>query len=181
LDVLGSQPYTRRCDQCFRHSDFLLVLPINACGVTQTQRLSGLISGNFGAGGATNLVLHGSGGLITGVARAAHAGSINGSYGIALNSLPQPAAAVGVMKFDGAGNVTVSRTSVGPPGTAIKLPVASGSPAATYSLNPDGSGTITLPASTFAFVTTDGGSGLLLLQTNGDAGRNVSWGTARLQ
>jgi len=166
--------------------DFLLVLPINACGGTETAQLSGLITGNFGAAGALSLVLHGNGGLITGIARAAYAGgSLNGSYGIALNSLPQPAATVGVMVFDGAGNVTVSKISVGPPGTGITLPVVNASPAATYSLNPDGSGTLTLTGATFAFVATDGGSGLLLLQTsgtaNGTAGSNVTSGTARMQ
>ena len=165
--------------------DFLLILPINACGGTQAQWLSGSITGTFGAGGATNLVLHGSGALLTGIARAASSGSLNGSYGFTLNSAPQPAATVGVMTFDGAGNVTVPKTTVGPPGTGVNLPVTNASPAATYSLNPDGSGTITLSGATLAFVTTDGGSGLLLLQTSGSAngatGSNVTWGTARLQ
>ena len=57
----------------------------------------------------------------------------------------------------------------------------------TYSLNPDGSGTITLidpsgnPNQTFAIVSTDGGSGLLLVLTSGPPGSTVSSGTARLQ
>ena len=165
--------------------DFLLVLPINICGGTQTQTLSGSITGNFGAAGATNLILHGNGALLTGIARAAYAGSLNGSYGFTLNSLPQPSATVGAMTFDGAGNVTVPKKTVGPPGTGVNLPVANANVAATYSVNPDGSGTITLSGATLAFVATDGGSGLLLLQTsgaaNGATGSNVTWGTARLQ
>jgi len=57
----------------------------------------------------------------------------------------------------------------------------------TYSLNPDGSGTITLidpsgnPNQTFAIVSTHGASGLLLVLTSGPPGSTVSSGTARLQ
>jgi hypothetical protein len=92
-----------------------------------------------------------------------------------------------VENFDGKGNVAVSFTSVGVGSDPNQPPVMSGTLTGTYSTNPDGSGTISFPAqsgqfgnSAFAFVITDGGSGALLLQTNG-TGSNVSFGTARLQ
>jgi hypothetical protein len=56
----------------------------------------------------------------------------------------------------------------------------------TYTLNPDGTGTLDFPASavnnhqTFAFVATDDGSGLLFVQTR-RSGNGVSFGTGRLQ
>jgi hypothetical protein len=94
----------------------------------------------------------------------------SGSFGFLINtwlstgSSDHGAAVLGVMNFDKGGTV-----------------------AGTYSINPDGSGTVKLGAasgqsanSTFAFVVTDGGSGLLLLQTDG-TGSDVSSGTARLQ
>jgi hypothetical protein len=93
------------------------------------------------------------------------------------------------MNFDGAGNVTASFTIVGAPGNGLTLGLSTSSLTGTYSVNPDGTGTITFvsPAgatvATFSFVTTDGGSQLLLLQTSaiGPAPTSVSSGTARLQ
>ena len=56
----------------------------------------------------------GAGFVINGIARTAGSGgSLNGSFGFQLNYSPFPAGTVGVMKFDGAGNVAVSLTSVG--------------------------------------------------------------------
>ena len=119
--------------------------------------------------------------VINGVARAAHPGSLQGSYGFQLNNSPIPACTVGFTTFDGAGNVTVSFVSVGVGRDASQPPVSSGTVTGTYSVNPDGSGTINLPAAgSFAFVVTDGGSGLLMILTNGTA-NNVSSGTARLR
>jgi hypothetical protein len=50
--------------------------------------------------------------MISGVAKAAPAGSVNGSYGLLLSLSPQQAANFGVASFDGAGNVAMSLTFV---------------------------------------------------------------------
>jgi hypothetical protein len=128
-----------------------------------------------------------SGSVGDGFARAGQSGSLKGSYGFQLNNSPLPAGTIGVANFDGAGNVAVSFTSAGVGSDPSQPPVSRGTLTGTYSTNPDGSGTINFPAqsgrsgsSAFAFVITDGGSGLLLLQTDG-TGSNVSFGTARLQ
>jgi len=72
-------------------------------------------------------------------------------------------------------------------GTSGQPSLISGTQTGTYSVNPDGSGTISLAPTqpggngqTYALVITDGGSGLLLLQTN-RAGNGVSFGTGRRQ
>jgi hypothetical protein len=50
----------------------------------------------------------------SGVARAAYTGSLNaGSYGFQGTNSPTPAASLGVVKFDGVGNVSMSVTLVG--------------------------------------------------------------------
>jgi hypothetical protein len=128
-----------------------------------------------------------SGEVADGFARAVYAGSLKGSYGFQLNNSPVPAGTIGVVTFDGAGNAAVSFTSVGVGNDPNQPPVMSGTQTGTYSINPDGSGTINLAAaagqsgkSTYAFVITDGGSGLLLMLTDG-TGHDVSFGTARLQ
>jgi hypothetical protein len=133
-------------------------------------------SGGCNIGGTT---------MIGGVARAAHAGSLKGSYGLQFTNSPSPAGTVGVASFDGAGNVAESLTFVGLSGTSGQPSIFTGTNTGTYSINPDGSGTFNLTAAsgnsqTYAFVITDGGSGLLLLQTN-RSGDGVSFGTARLQ
>jgi hypothetical protein len=127
-----------------------------------------------------------SGSVSSGVARAASAGPVQGSFGFQLNNSPVPAASIGVANFDGAGNVAVSYTSVGVGQDPNQPPVSSGTLTGTYSLNPDGSGTMDLvtassqPAGSFAIVVTDRGSGVLVMMTTG-TGSNVSYGTARLQ
>jgi hypothetical protein len=129
--------------------------------------------------------------VIGGAARSAYAGSLKGSYGFQFNNSPNPGQSLGVASFDGAGNVAVSLTFVGagmgPNNDPHQAPVFTGTSAGTYSLNPDGSGVIVLPAAfggqsdqMYAFVVVDGGSGLLLIQMN-RSGSGVSSGTARLQ
>jgi hypothetical protein len=129
--------------------------------------------------------------VIGGAARTAYAGSLKGSYGFQFNSSPNPGQSLGVASFDGAGKVAVSLTFVGagmgPNNDPHQAPVFTGTSAGTYSLNPDGSGVIVLPAAfggqndqMYAFVVVDGGSGLLLIQMN-RSGSGVSSGTARLQ
>ena len=149
--------------------------------------VSGLVTGTVSPAGATTLVLPGPGTVISGTARLAQAGaSLNGSYGFQLEHSPFPGATIGLMQFDGAGNVTASihEASLGANGTTA-LPC-------TYSLNPDGTGAIDLkftPAGlpltfqSFSFVMTDGGSQLLLLQTSGASQPfdDSVFGTARLQ
>ena len=90
-------------------------------------------------------------------------------------------------KFDGAGNVALASTFVGSSDSnGQPTPTFNLAQSGTYSINPDGTGTINFPAVpdqnalTYAFVITDGGSGLLLMQTD-RAGNGVSFGTARLQ
>jgi hypothetical protein len=154
------------------------------CGQGDFETLSGLVTTSFGAGGAITLVLHGPGYLIGGIARVAGGGSLNGSYGFQLNYSPFPAGAVGVMKFDGAGNVAASLTSVGGGNSSAATATLTGA----YSINSDGSGTINFKAASgqgagpqFAFVITDGGSQLLLLRTDNNTAFDVAFGTARLQ
>jgi len=143
-------------------------------------------SGDVSAGGATSLVLHRFGDVLGGIARAGQTGSLSGAYGFQLDYSPFPAGTVGVMNFDGAGNVAVSVTSAG--GIDSSQRPVSSALNGTYSIKSDGTGTINLkPAAgqsanlTFAFVTTDGGSGLLLLQTSLAARGDVAFGTGRLQ
>jgi hypothetical protein len=143
---------------------------------------TGGAGGNFGGDGAS------------GVARSGQTGSPKGSYGFRLNNSPFPGGTIGVMNFDGAGSVSVSLITAGIPEDNGQPPVASGTLTGTYSINPDGSGTVDLAAasgqtvnSSFAMVITDGGSGILLLQTtgnptaNGTPEDNASFGTAHLQ
>jgi hypothetical protein len=136
---------------------------------------------------ATNCGCDLAGAVFSGVARAAYTGSVNGSYGFQLNSIPDPSGFLGVVSFDGAGNAVMSITNVGAPQEGSPPPVGGATLTGTYSLNPDGSGTVTLtdpsgnPNQTFAIVSTDGGSGLLLVLASGPPQSNVSSGTARLQ
>ena len=108
--------------------------------------------------------------------------ALNGSYGAQFTFSPQPSRSVDVVTFDGAGNVTLSGTFIGA-GPNISSATYPG----TYTVKRNATGTITLApqpgqaAQTFAFViTNEGGSGLLMLQTN-RLGDGVSFGTARLQ
>jgi hypothetical protein len=104
-----------------------------------------------------------------------------------MDSSPVPSGLIGAMKFDTAGNVVFTSTSVGAPGTSLALPTANGTRNGTYTINSDGTGTIALlqpngqPGAMFSFIATDGGAQLLLVQTNNSASRSVSLGTARAQ
>jgi hypothetical protein len=131
------------------------------------------------------------GGVISGIARAAAAGTaLNGSYGSQFNNSPLPGQGLTVLGFDGAGNVAVSLTFVGvgsgPTADPHQAPVFTGTATGTYSLNPDGSGTIVLPSAfgggdeMFGFVVVDGGSEILALQMH-RSGNGVSSGIGRLQ
>jgi hypothetical protein len=61
-------------------------------------------------------------------------------------------------------------------------PVFTGTLTGTYSIKPDGTGTINLGQAPIAFAVTDDGSGLLFLDTGLDeVGGNLRFGTARLQ
>jgi hypothetical protein len=129
-----------------------------------------------------------SGTVVRGVARSIFTGPLTGSYGFLLNSSPGPSETLGVMNFDGSGNLTMSYKSFIPGGNPNQPPVSSASLTGTYSLNSDGTGMIQLPAqpgqpvaSAFAIVTADAGSQILLVKTDGTAGSNVFSGAARLQ
>ena len=135
------------------------------------------------SGGGCDLV----GTSFSGIARAGQAGSLNGSYGFQFNNSPYAGGSLGVAKFDGAGNVAVSLTFVGAGDNNGVPSVFIGTQTGTYSVNPDGSGTLNFPevpgqsqSQTYAFVVTDAGSALLALQTD-RSGNGVSFGTARLQ
>jgi len=98
-----------------------------------------------------------------------------GSYGILLNQWPssntgndKTSGLLGVLNFDGAGNVTATYTKVD-----LDFTVKTGTATGTYSPNPDGSNTVNLTFDdgsvwTLAAAVTDGGSGLQLLVTGGD-------------
>lgn len=129
--------------------------------------------------------------LVSGVARPGYSGALNGAYGYRFNNSPDPGQSIGVLNFDGAGNVTVSLTFVGvgtgPNHDPHQAPVFTGTSAGTYTLNPEGSGTIVLPMAfgnqndqTYAFVMVDGGSGFLAMQVN-RSGNGVSSGIGRRQ
>lgn len=109
-----------------------------------------------------------------------------GSYGITLTDLSTPIVNLGVLTFDGAGNATASFTNVkpdpNPNATTVQLRAIqlTGS----YTVNADGTGTVTLPVPgsgnfVISFVTTDGGSNLMLAVSGGDP--DVVQGTARRQ
>jgi hypothetical protein len=121
----------------------------------------------------------------TGVVHTVHQGFLDGSYGLqTTKSSPIPATSIGTWTFNGAlGTVTITGTFVGagpivaPPETLF----------GTYSVNPDGTGTITIPPQngspgthTWVFVISEGHLGLLVLQTH-RAGDGVMYGTARIQ
>lgn len=125
-----------------------------------------------------------TGTVISGVARykmqkaSESVATLRGSYGGQSGLSPQASREVFVWSFNGAGQITTSGTFVEPGGTAII-----GSNTGTYTVNSDGTGTVTLAktsnqgVNTFVFVTTECGSGLLLLQTN-RLGNGVMFGTA---
>ena len=154
------------------------------CGSGPFATRTGLVTGSIDSAGAVSLVLHdASADAINAIGRVMKGGDLNGSYAVQIKYEPFPAGTVGTMKFDGAGNVSASLTSVASGASGPATATLSG----TYSLNPDGSGSITLkdasdrPGPAFAFALTDGGSQLLLLRTDNNAGFDVGFGTARLQ
>jgi hypothetical protein len=104
-----------------------------------------------------------------------------GAYGFQLISQPFPNGVIGVLTFDGNGGVTGSINAAAGAANAVT---------GTYSTNSDGTGSMKLtqtsnPAAlptVYAFVVTDGGSSLYLLEVDdGGNGASVSAGTARLQ
>jgi hypothetical protein len=113
--------------------------------------------------------------------------SPKGPYGILVNQWKDPnsnnvSALLGVLNFDGAGDVTGSYTLVS------KNPTATGTLTGTYSGNQDGSNTVNLTFDvggtiTAAMVVTDGGTGLQLLVTGGSLPKpgQVLSGTGRIQ
>jgi hypothetical protein len=135
---------------------------------------------------ATNCPCDMSTTTFSGVARAVYTGSLNaGSYGFQAANSPTPAASLGLLSFHGAGNVSMSLTFVGLTGASGQPNIFTGTTTGTYSSNRDGSGAFALANAngnmqTYVFVLTDGGSGILFLQTN-RAGNGVSFGTGRLQ
>ena len=123
---------------------------------------------------------------------AAQSPVLKGSYGFLLTQESaggdMPGALLGVATFDGAGNVTSSLTQVqvdGNPQATTVQSGQSGQTSGTYTVNPDGTGTMTFPGNggtptTIAFVLTDGGSVALVLPTGG-FGNHLLTGTARKQ
>jgi hypothetical protein len=119
-----------------------------------------------------------------------HTGFLSSSYGMqSTKSSPSPQTSVEVWTFDGAGGVTFSGAFVGPPADPFQNPnlpnVQYGNLNGFYTVNPDGTGTITIPPKfvggnvhTWAFVITR--SGLLALQTD-RPGWGVVYLTGRLQ
>jgi hypothetical protein len=92
-----------------------------------------------------------------------------GSFGFQLSNV------VGVLNFDGAGNLAGTYTSLNNGQTTVQ----NGTLAGTYSSNSSGIGSLNLAVDggggnvTFSVVITDGGAGLLLLQTgSSDQGNN---------
>jgi hypothetical protein len=97
-----------------------------------------------------------------------------------------PVALVGVITFDGAGNLTGSETFVQPDPSPDATTVQSQRVpfAGTYTVNADGTGTLMIqipgqPTIPVSLVVTDGGSGLMFVQTG--AGNSLLTGTARKQ
>jgi hypothetical protein len=121
-----------------------------------------------------------------------HTGVLSSSYGMqSTKSSPSPQTSVEVWTFDGAGGVTFYGVAVGPPADPLQTPnlsnVQYGNLNGFYTVNPDGTGTITIPPlfpggniHTWAFVMTNGHTGLLALQTN-RPGWGVVYLTGRLQ
>jgi hypothetical protein len=166
---------------------FFGTVSVSGCGGGDLQIITGPISGTIRPGGAASITIHKVADVLSGVAHAAAPGvSVNGSYGLQGSYAPYPQGTVGVVSLDGSGNLTGTLTvengqsnSSAPPQPVNFL--------GTYSLNPDGTGTIATklpsgqPGPTFAFIVTDGGSGILLLQTTLTGTGDIGVATARLQ
>ena len=164
--------------------NFFLVVSSIACGNPDTETYSGFARINPGANGLVSLVLRLRGFTTPGSARAIGAGGaapMPGAYGFQLTSQPFPNGFIGVLNFDGNGSVN---------GTINPAAGAANAVTGTYSINADGTGSMKLTSASnpaalpmlFAFVATDGGSSLYLLEVDdGGNGASVSAGTARLQ
>jgi hypothetical protein len=123
---------------------------------------------------------------------AAQSPVLMGSYGFTLTVAyaggDTPGALMGVVTFDGAGNATSNATLVqvdGDPRANTVQVGQTGQTTGTYTLNADGTGTLTFPnngatPTTVAFVITDGGAGIMVLPTGG-FGNHLVTGTARKQ
>ena len=117
---------------------------------------------------------------------AAQSVGLMGSYGFTATApyagvTSNLGAIIGVITFDGAGNLTGSQTLVSPDPSpkATTVQVQAVSFSGTYTVKADGTGTLTIGPSTIAFVITDGGSGVIFVQTGG--GNTLVTGTARKQ
>ena len=121
---------------------------------------------------------------------AAQAPTLNGSYGFQAtvpisSSNPGLGGSVGVMVFDGAGNLTINQTYVetdtAAGATALKVQPP-GPITGTYTVNADGTGSLAVnlggdKPTPFAIAVTDSGNGIMFLQTGG--GNVILLGTAR--
>lgn len=139
----------------------------------------GLLLSITGCGGMCDL----GGNVISGAARVASPGPVQGSYGFQFDSTPNPRSSLGTINLDGAGNVSVALTQIDVPPSGAQPPVQSATATGTYTLNPDGTGIVDLTSSgagILQFVVTDGGSQALLL-TIGGKGSRIQYGIGRLQ
>jgi hypothetical protein len=127
-------------------------------------------------------------GVFSGIARAMPAASLSGAFAYQTSYVPNASGSLGVLTFDGAGNVSISAVLIGTTDNngqpAAPFPYAQ---SGTYTVNPDGTGSFSLAAvtgvtnaTTYAFVTTDNGSGMLLMQTD-RPGSGANFGIARQQ
>lgn len=120
----------------------------------------------------------------------AQSAGVKGSFGFQAtmpisSSNPAYSAAVGVMTFDGAGNVSINQTFVETDTTAgaTALKVQPPGPiTGTYTINADNTGTLGInlggdKPTPFAFVLTEGGNSIQFLQTGG--GNVMLFGAAR--
>ena len=105
-----------------------------------------------------------------------------GAYGYSLTGWPdagnKPFTLFGIINLDGAGNLNGSYTLVNGRPTAFP-----GTFSGIYSVNPDGTGSMTLNldlglTATVAIVVTESGTGILMLASIGD---QVTSGTTRMQ
>lgn len=121
---------------------------------------------------------------------AAQSAGLSGNFGFQgtmpiSSSNPAYAASVGVMTFDGAGNVTINQTFVETDtaaGAAALKVQPPGPITGTYTINADNTGTMGInlggeKPTPFSFVVAEGGNSLLFLQTGG--GNVLVLGSAR--
>ena len=119
---------------------------------------------------------------------AAQSPSLAGSYGFLITA-GSLGVIQGVITLDGVGNVTgssgITVAASSDPNATVPDVQPTKSSTGTYTVNPDGSGTITLQnpngkVTSLSFVMTDGGSQLMVVVTAG-LGNIVGTGTARKQ